>query len=156
VAAIAAHILAMVDPLGHGRHPAPTLPLTPPEATPNRRPAIPTVTAKGGIKATVVLNAEELVAIDVPHGEPRLKLTVRIPGQKGVGSAILVGLNAKSARRSIASIRELGPNNVAAFVQGKMVGNLLAEAGLMVVAKTKKPEDPEPAEVAVPPFPAAA
>jgi len=38
-----------------------------------------TVTAKGGIKATVVLNAEELAAIDVPHGEPRLKITVRIP-----------------------------------------------------------------------------
>jgi hypothetical protein len=93
---------------------------------------MPTVTAKGGIKATVVVNAGELAAIDVSNGQPRLKLTVKKSlANEGVGAAILVELNARSARRGINSIRELGRDNVAAFMLGNMVGSILLEAGLM-------------------------
>jgi hypothetical protein len=116
---------------------------------------MPTVTAKGAIKATIVLDAAELAPIDVPPGEPRLKLTVRIPGHEGASAAIRVDLNAKSARKAINTIRELGPDNVACFVQGKIMGSTLLEAGLIVTPrkpreeKTEAPKpEPVPAEVA--------
>jgi hypothetical protein len=64
--------------------------------------------------------------------------------------AVALGIGSPCRGRHGTGIREHGPDNVAAFVQGKMVANMLAEAGLMVVAKTKKPEEPQPAEVAVP------
>jgi hypothetical protein len=125
-------IRAMTDPLGVTRR-------TPP--SPKETPTMPTLTAKGAVKGTVVLEAAELAAIDVPRGEPRLKLTVRIPGvaEGAVGAAVLVDLNRKSARKAIKSIRELGVDNVAVFAQGRVCGSMMPECGL-VVQPRKKPE----------------
>jgi hypothetical protein len=100
---------------------------------------MPTITARSPIKGVLVLDASELAAIEVPNGEPRLKLTVRIPGvaEGAVGAAVLVDLNSKSVRKAIKSIRELGADNVAVFAQGRVRGSMMPECGLVVLPRKK-------------------
>jgi hypothetical protein len=94
-----------------------------------------TVTARGPLKVVAILNAAELLDLTVPDGKPRFVLTVRLPD-----GAVTADLAAKSVRRAIAAVREHGPENVAAIVQGRLSGNSIAEAGLSVQPKGPKPE----------------
>ena len=53
---------------------------------------------------------------------------------------VSVDLSAKSVRKAIVAIREHGPDNVAAIIQGKLAGDTTTEAGLVAQAKVKPPE----------------
>jgi hypothetical protein len=87
--------------------------------------------------AVAVLNAAELRDIEVPDSKPRFVLTIRLPD-----GTVTADLAAKSVRR-IATVREHGPEAVAAIVQGRLSGNQIAEAGLSVQPKGPKPEKAE-------------
>ena len=102
---------------------------------------MPTIAARGPLKVTAVLDPAALVDLAVPNGIARITLHIT------AGEArYTVDLNAKNARRAIAMIRELGPENVAAIVQGRLAGNAIAEAGLVVQAKkAAEPEADAPA-----------
>ena len=91
---------------------------------------MPTVTARGTLKVVAVLDPAELLDVRVPDGKPRLVLTIRLPD-----GAVTADLNAKSVRRAITMIREQGPDNVAAIVQGRLAGDVITEAGLSVQPK---------------------
>ena len=97
-----------------------------------------TVTARGPLKVVAVLNAAELLDIDVPDGKPRFVLTIRLPS-----GAVMADLAAKSVRRAIVMVREHGPEAVAAIVQGRLSGSQIAEAGLSVQPRGPKPEQAE-------------
>jgi hypothetical protein len=70
------------------------------------------------------------------------------------GRTLTADLNAKSVRKTIATICEAGVENVACILQGKLqADNSIAEAGLSVQLKTKPAEAPaaliqEPDQVA--------
>jgi hypothetical protein len=95
-------------------------------------PAI--VTARGPLKVVAVLNAAELLDIELPDGKPRFTLTIRLPD-----GTVTADLAAKSVRRAIVMVREYGTEAVAAIVQGRLSGNQIAEAGLSVQPKGPKP-----------------
>ena len=92
-----------------------------------------TITARGPLKVVAVLNAAELLDIEVPDGTPRFVLTVT------------ADLAAKSVRRAIAMVREHWPEAVAAIVQGRLSGNQIAESGLSVQPKGPRPAQAEAA-----------
>lgn len=99
-----------------------------------------TVTARGPLKVIAVLNAAELLDIEIPDGKPRFVLTILLPN-----GAVMADLAAKSVRRAIAMVREHGPEAVAAIVQGRLSSGQIAEAGLSVQPKGPKPEQTEAA-----------
>jgi hypothetical protein len=91
-----------------------------------------TLTAKT-LKATLVLDASQVVWLSAPDGEPRCLVRINIGGR-----TLVVDLNAKSVRKAVATIREAGPEACAVILQGKLQpDNSLAEAGLTVSLKTK-------------------
>jgi hypothetical protein len=101
-----------------------------------------TVTARGPLKVVAVLDPAELLTVSVRDGQPRVVLTLRLPD-----GVVTADLAAKSLRRAIATVREHGPDSVAAIVQGRLVGSEITEAGLAVQPKVAKPA-PEKAEAA--------
>jgi hypothetical protein len=94
---------------------------------------MPTIVAKGPLKVVAILPPEALLGLEVPDGQPRIVLTI-VAGD----SRYRVDLAAKSARRAIAAVREHGSENVATIIQGKLVGDAIAEAGLVVQPKVAK------------------
>jgi hypothetical protein len=94
---------------------------------------MPTITAKGSLKVTAVIPPEALLGLEAPNGQPRLVLTI-VAGD----SRYRVDLAAKSVRRAITAVREHGAENVAAIIQGKLVGDAIAEAGLVVQPRVPK------------------
>jgi hypothetical protein len=120
------------------RHLLPRPPVAATVFQPRKEPTMPTVTARA-LKVTAVLPVEQLALLVVPEGNPRWLLTVRI-GEVDYQ----VDLNAKSARRSIAQAKTLGPD-CAAIVQGKLIGDQITEAGLVVQERKRAVE---PAEAA--------
>jgi hypothetical protein len=96
------------------------------------------VTARGLLKVVAVLNAAELLDIEVPDGAARFVLTIRLHDR-----TVTADLAAKSVRRAIATVRQHGPEAVAAIVQGRLSGHQIAEAGLSVQPKGPKPEKAE-------------
>jgi hypothetical protein len=66
-----------------------------------------TVTA-GKLKVTCVIQGDELLAVPVPDGKPRVMLRVKLPDR-----VLSADVAAKSVRKAQASIRELGADNVA-------------------------------------------
>jgi hypothetical protein len=99
-----------------------------------------TVTARGPLKVVAVLDPAELLDVPVPEGKPRIALTIRLPH-----GAVFADLAAKSVRRATAMVREHGAENVAAIVQGRLVGSEITEAGVMVQPKVQKAEKAEAA-----------
>jgi hypothetical protein len=91
------------------------------------------------IKCTVVLDPTEVVQIVVPDGKPRTVIAIRLPDRR-----VSVDLNAKSVRKAVATISEHGPDGVAVIIQGKLVGDLITEAGIAAQPKVK----PQTAEAA--------
>jgi len=55
------------------------------------------------------------------------------------GRANTTEVNAKSLRRSIAAIGEAGRDGVAVVLQGKLVDNVIQEAGIVAQVKQPKP-----------------
>jgi hypothetical protein len=80
------------------------------------------------LKATVVLNAEELAALGTPAA-PRVLLTIVVPEY----GDIIADVAAKSLRKAQAVIADAGADNVACVLQGKLTsGGKIAEAGLAI------------------------
>jgi hypothetical protein len=84
------------------------------------------------LKCTVVLDAAEVAQIVAPDGKPRVAIAIRLPDRR-----VTADLNAKSVRRALATITEHGPDGVSVVVQGKLVGDIITEAGIMAQPKVK-------------------
>ena len=98
-----------------------------------------TLTTKS-IKATLVLAADEILALSAPDGQPRCIVEVSVAGAR----TVTADLNAKSVRKAIATIRANGPEACAVVLQGKLQpDNTLGEAGLTVQLKTKAEAAPQ-------------
>ena len=86
------------------------------------------------LKATLVLDPAELAALADP-------VTARVPIRIHVtdgGRVVTTDIAAKSLRKGKATIAQSGAGGVIVIVQGKLVGDTLIEAGLVVQAKVAK------------------
>jgi hypothetical protein len=87
------------------------------------------------LKCTLVLDPAELALLEVPDGQPRQTLRVKVPDRR-----VMADIAAKSVRKAKATIAEHGVQAVAVVSQGKLgAGDLVLEAGLVVQIKTPKP-----------------
>jgi hypothetical protein len=84
------------------------------------------------LKCTIVLDPAEVAQIAAPDGKPRVVIDIRLPDRR-----ISADLNAKSVRKALAAISEHGPDSVAVIIQGKLVGDTIAEAGIVAQLKVK-------------------
>jgi hypothetical protein len=89
----------------------------------------------GALKCTVVLTPAELLGVHVPDGAPRVTLRVRVDKR-----TLSASVAAKSVRRAIVALGELGPESVAMVLQGKLVGDTIEDAGLSALPKPAKAE----------------
>lgn len=60
-----------------------------------------------------------------PHGKPRVRLRIRL-----LDRTLVAHIAAKSLRKAQAAIRKAGADNVVLMLQGCLVGDTIAEAGL--------------------------
>jgi hypothetical protein len=91
--------------------------------------------ARAALKATIVLDAAALAAVEVPNGTPRVTLSVSIGSRAVQGS-----VSGKGLRKVVALIRESGADRVAVVLSGRLeAGDILAEAGIVAQPKTPKP-----------------
>ena len=97
-------------------------------------------------KITLILNPAEVLSLSAPEGK-QFKMTVSYQG-----FPISIPLNGKGVRKVISAIREVGIDNVAVIVQGKLkIGPTLSleEAGILAQPRVKKEPTPvEPQQVA--------
>jgi len=82
------------------------------------------------LKCTIVLDPAEVAQLAAPDGRPRFVIDIRLPDRR-----VSVDLNAKSVRKALATISEHGPDGVATIIQGKLVGDLITEAGIITMPK---------------------
>ena len=98
------------------------------------------------VKATLVLDPVEVLALKVPETGKGFHLQVRIGEQ-----AIDVPLNAKGVRKAVAAVKELGAENVAVIVTGRLkLGEkpVMEDAGMLAQPKAKKPVETVSQQVA--------
>lgn len=86
------------------------------------------------MKATAVVDGVDLVGFQVPNGSPPVEFTINAQGRKVTGR-----FNAKSLRKAIAAVTELGVEGVAVVVQGRLASGVLEEAGISITVKPPKP-----------------
>jgi hypothetical protein len=84
------------------------------------------------IKCTIVLDPAEVAQIVASDGKPRTVIAIRLPDRR-----VSADLNAKSVRKAVAAIGEHGPDGVAVIIQGKLVGDLITEAGIVAQPKVR-------------------
>ena len=84
------------------------------------------------LKCTVVLDPTEVAQLVAPDGRPRVVIDIRLPDRR-----VSVDLNAKSVRKALAALAEHGPDGVAVIIQGKLVGDTIAEAGIVAQPKVR-------------------
>jgi hypothetical protein len=106
------------------------------------------LTAKS-LKVTLVLNPPEVAAVAVPAGA-RIVLAIDVDGRR-----LTADIACKSLRKAQGMIAEHGADAVAAILQGKLKGDVVTEAGLVVQPKIPKPVEQPPAGnvAAAPPGP---
>jgi hypothetical protein len=119
-----------------GRRPAPETAALPKPVQPRRplgRAGTIELAAKA-IKLTLVLDAAAVVAIAVPDGgRPRISVSA-------AGRRLTAELNPKTLRKTVATIREHGPDQVAVVLQGKLAASDVIEEGAITAqVKTPKP-----------------
>jgi len=86
------------------------------------------------LKVTLVLDPAEMAkALSWKSGGPRVEVAITAAGRN-----LSASLNGKSVRRSLATIAEAGPAGVACILQGRLVGSVIEDAGLLVQPKTPK------------------
>jgi hypothetical protein len=86
------------------------------------------------IKLTVVLDPAAVGALVVPDGG-RPRITVSVAGRR-----LTAELNPKTLGKTIANIREHGPDQVAVVLQGTLAAGDVVEAGAIIAqVKTPKP-----------------
>jgi hypothetical protein len=84
------------------------------------------------LKCTVVLDSVEVTQLVAPDGQPRVVVEIQLPDRR-----VTADVAAKSVRRALATIAEHGPDVVAVIIQGKLVGDTIADAGLMAQPKVR-------------------
>jgi hypothetical protein len=89
------------------------------------------LTAKA-LKVTCILDPAEVAAITVPNGQARFPIVIEIGDE-----SYRAELNAKSLRRVV---KAAGEGECTILVQGKLVGELIEEAGIAAQAKAPKTE----------------
>jgi hypothetical protein len=82
-------------------------------------------------KLTCLLEPDAFAGVDVPNGQPKAMLRVHV-GERVVKAEV----NAKSLRRVIA---QLATGEFHVIIQGKLEGDVLAEAGIVAQAQVAKP-----------------
>jgi hypothetical protein len=85
------------------------------------------------LKCSVVLMPAALIGVLVPDGAPRVILRVQIDKRN-----LSASVAAKSVRRAIIAIADAGPENVALVLSGKLVGDVIEDAGLAALPKPAK------------------
>jgi hypothetical protein len=105
----------------------------PPQPRGNRRAGTTELAARA-IKLTIVLDGAAVAAIAVPDGgRPRIVVTA-------AGRRLTAELNPKTLRKTVATIREHGPDQVAVVLQGKLAaGDVIEEGAITAQVKTPKP-----------------
>ncbi|WP_027526109.1 hypothetical protein [Bradyrhizobium sp. Ec3.3] len=87
------------------------------------------------LKVSLTLNATELLAVAAPEGKPRITLRIRLPER-----TLTVDIAAKSLRKTQTAIRDVGGDNIALVLQGRLIaGDVIAEAGLSARPRSAKP-----------------
>ena len=105
------------------------------EATTPAESSEPIVKAQAkALKCSCAVDATGFVNVSVREGTQRVTLNINIGGRVFTAS-----INAKSLRKAVATIKELGPDNVIATVQGVLVGDVIEGAGLAAMPKGPKP-----------------
>ena len=84
------------------------------------------------LKCTIVLDPAEVAQIVALDGKPRTVIAIRLPDRR-----VSADLNAKSVRKVVATISEHGPDGVAVIIQGKLVGDVITEAGIVAQPKVR-------------------
>lgn len=98
------------------------------------------------LKATVMLDPAQVAAIVTVESQPRITLAIRVgDADKPAAAMIDASIAAKSLRRGQALIAQHGAAGVFAFLQGRLVGAVLQDAGLVVNVKQGKQETEQPA-----------
>lgn len=110
----------------------PHKPASPPPKGAGGRAGATELAAKA-IKLTIVLDAVAVAAIVVPDGgRPRIVVSAG-------GRRLTAELNPKTLRKTIATIREHGPDQVAVMLQGKLAaGDVIEEGAITAQVKTPK------------------
>jgi len=85
------------------------------------------------LKVSVVLNPDELLAVPAPEGKSRAILRISLPDRR-----VSAEIAAKSLRKAQATVRVHGTENTACILQGNLVGDTIAEAGISAQPKTAK------------------
>src|SRR3954451_2420662 len=86
------------------------------------------------LKITAILDPAAVATIPTPNGVSKAALRITAGGRTYTAE-----VNMKSLRRCIAAIGEAGPDGVAIILQGKLNGDVIAEAGIVAQPKTPKP-----------------
>ena len=63
-----------------------------------------------------MLNASEMLAINAPEGKPRNVLRIRLPDR-----TVTADIADKTLRKAQAAIRDVGSDNLALVLQGRLV-----------------------------------
>jgi hypothetical protein len=85
------------------------------------------------VKCSLVLAPAALISVHVPDGVPSVAVTVQVERR-----ILTASIAAKSVRRAIVAIGESGPDNIALLLQGKLVGDVIEDAGLSAMPKAPK------------------
>jgi hypothetical protein len=92
-------------------------------------------TTARSLKTTLVLDAASFAGLQVPSGQPKVAIEVKVGDRK-----VTASVNAKSVRKAAATIAEHGPDMVAVVLQGSLAtDDTLADAGLVAQVKQPKP-----------------
>lgn len=91
------------------------------------------------LKTTVVLDPSAVGKVTVPNGVPQVAIQVMVGGR-----IVKANLNAKSLRRAVTRINEIGVEDCAVILQGRLeAGDLLVDAGIAAQPKAPRPSAAE-------------
>ena len=79
------------------------------------------------LKCTIVLDPAEVAQIVAADGKPRVVIGIRLPDRR-----VSADLNAKSVRKALIAV-----DGVAVIIQGKLVGDIITEAGIVAQPKVR-------------------
>jgi hypothetical protein len=103
---------------------------TKPGPRPKSRPGKGHAILGRAINVMILLDPNEILAIQAPDGIPWVQLRIEVAGR-----TLTADISSKSARRAIAAIREHGIDDVAAIVRGKLVSDRIEECYLAAKPK---------------------
>jgi hypothetical protein len=113
---------------------------TPRPPSPPRSQGNPGVSISGkAMKVVVPLDPHELARLTAAEGQARTLLRIGLPDR----SPLAADIATKALRKAIATIRDNGPDNCVSFIQGKLAGTKVTEAGLVAQVKIPKPAQVE-------------